>query len=49
MDKFVFYTQYLVIVVYAFNTLAYLYLKEWNKVLYWLGAVCLAVSVLRMR
>ncbi len=49
MDKFVAYTQYLVIVLYAFNTLAYLYLKNPNKVMYWFGAVLLAISVLRMR
>ena len=49
MDTFVNLTQYVVIVLYAFNTLVYLYLKEWNKALYWLGAVCLAVAVLRMR
>lgn len=49
MDKFVYYSQYVVITLYAFNTLAYLYLKDGNKAMYWLGAVLLAVAVLRMR
>lgn len=49
MDKFVFYTQFVVITLYVFNTLAYSYLKDGNKAMYWLGAVLLAVAVLRMK
>lgn len=49
MEKFVFYSQFLIIGIYGFNTIAYLWLHQWNKALYWFGATCLCIGVLRMR
>lgn len=49
MEQFTYYSQFLIIGVYGFNTVAYLYLGQWNKVLYWLGATMLCVAVLRMK
>lgn len=49
MTKFVYLTQFLIIGIYAFNTLAYVYLKQYNKAFYWFGATCLCIGVLRMK
>ena len=49
MDALVNHSQYVVIGLYAFNTLGYFAMKEYNKALYWFGAVCLAIAVFKMR
>ena len=49
MDKFVLVSQFVVIALYGFNACAYLYMREWNKVLYWTAATLLCIAVLRMK
>lgn len=49
MEKFVTYVQYVVIGVYAFNSVSYLYLRQGNKALYWLAAAMLGYAVVKMR
>ncbi len=48
MEKFVFYSQFLILALYTFNTIAYVSLGQWVKAAYWLGATLLVGSVMRM-
>ena len=49
MEKFVYVSQFIVIALYAFNTLAYSYLGYWNKAFYWACATGLCIAILRMK